>query len=92
MGENFIDQYSLLHFAVGIIVYFFGINFKYSVAIHIIFEFFENTPCVMEQINKLNFWPGGKNKPDNIINSISDTMFFIFGWIVGNYVDIFYKK
>jgi hypothetical protein len=83
MGEKFIDKFSLLHFAVGIIFYYFNISLFNSIIIHTLFEIIENSKSGIIFINtKLKFWPGGKPKADTFINSIGDTVFFIFGWIV----------
>lgn len=83
MGLKFADSYSLLHFAVGVIFYFFNIDLFTSVIVHIIFEFLENTETGMKFINNyLPFWPGGKPYKDSIINSIGDTVFFVLGWLM----------
>lgn len=89
MGKNIIDQYSLLHFASGIIAYFWGINLKWWIIIHILFEYFENTQIGMNIINTYfeYIWPGGKPFADSIINSISDSCFAIIGWLVAYYID-----
>ena len=87
MGTYFIDKYSLLHFAVGIIFRFFNISFTYSLLIHILFESIENTQIAIRFIDKyLTFWPGGKKSSDSIINSIGDTFFFMLGWFVANII------
>jgi hypothetical protein len=87
MGSSFIDQYSLLHFSTGVIFRFLNINWLYSFLIHLIFEYVENTPTGIHFIdNYLTWWPGGKQKPDSLINSLSDTLFFMLGWIVANLV------
>ena len=43
MGLKLFDQYTYLHFAVGIIAYFFNISILSWFAIHSIFELVENT-------------------------------------------------
>ena len=89
MGEFSIDQYSLLHFAVGIIVYFWGISIKHWIIIHMVFEWLENTPYGMMVINTYlnDIWPGGKNHSDSFTNIISDNMFAITGWVLAYYID-----
>lgn len=87
MGKNFIDKYSLLHFATGIIFRFFNISLLNSFIVHTIFEFVENTNQGMHFINTyLPFWPGGKPSADSFTNNIGDTLFFILGWIVAHLV------
>jgi len=94
MGLNFADQYSLLHFAVGVVVYFWNIPFVVALIIHTIFEFLENTAVGIQFINKYIIhpgyfsWPGGKNYPDSLLNMTGDTLFFSVGWLLSAYLDI----
>lgn len=88
MGNYLFDQYTYLHFSVGIIFYFWGINFNVSLIIHTLFEIIENTQFGINLINKyLFFWPGGKPKSDSIKNIIGDTIGFIIGWLSAYYLD-----
>lgn len=83
MGKYFADQYSLLHFAVGIIAYFWNIPFNVFLALHIIFEIVENTKSGVHVIDTyIKIWPGGKLKSDTVINSIGDTFFAMIGWMI----------
>ena len=89
MGKYFTDQYSLLHFAVGIIAYFWGMSFKNLIIIHTLFEILENTVMGMKVINDyITYWPGGKSQSDEIINRVGDTVFAGLGWIVAKSIDI----
>ena len=94
MGQTFIDKYSLLHFAVGIIAYFFYIPLPVWIIIHILFEFVENTEYGIYFNNKYFkwFWPGGKDEPDNVINSVGDTVFAILGWVVAYALDYVWTR
>ena len=38
-------------------------------------------------INNFYFWPGGKPKPDSIINIVGDNIAAIFGWLSAFYLD-----
>ena len=88
MGNLYFDQYTYLHFAVGIIVYFWNISLVNWFILHSVFEFVENTQTGINTINKyIVFWPGGKPKPDTIINSIGDTVGSILGWLSAFYLD-----
>lgn len=88
MGLFAFDQYSLLHFAVGIITYFFNISFYNALLIHILFEYIENTLIGMKVINNyLTFWPGGKPYQDSTINTLFDNVFFSIGWLLAYYMD-----
>lgn len=89
MGINFVDQYSLLHFASGIIAYFFNIRLPMWIFLHVLFEYSENTDTGMFVINKYfkDIWPGGKNYSDSLINSLGDTSFAVLGWMLACYAD-----
>lgn len=88
MGKNFFDQYALLHFASGIVAYYWGFNLFWWFVLHSLFEIGENTAQGVLFINKyIPFWPGGKPAPDGVINSLGDTLFAILGWILSYYLD-----
>lgn len=93
MGTYFADQYSLLHFSVGTIAYFWNFSLFFGFIIHFIFEIIENTNLGVHIINKyiiepgLFSWPGEKHHPDTIINIIGDNIFFIIGWIIAYSLD-----
>jgi len=88
MGKNFLDQYSLLHIASGIVAYFFGISFKTWNIFHTVFEVVENTNNGMRFINRyLPFWPGGKPYPDSVVNMFGDTISAAIGWMLANWLD-----
>ena len=82
MGLYFTDKYSLLHFAVGIIVYYWNITFVTWFIIHIFFEYIENTNYGMKIINKFSYWPGGKDHADSWINSLGDQFYALLGWTI----------
>lgn len=82
MGKKFFDGYSLLHFFVGGIFYYWNISFYTSIILHIVFEIVENTQYGIYFINEyIKLWPGGKPFSDSLINSIGDTFFFILGYL-----------
>ena len=88
MGYRYFDKYTYLHFAVGIVVYFWNISLLNWVILHTIFEFLENTQMGMNIINQyIVFWPGGKQKSDTIINNIGDTVGAVLGWLSAYYLD-----
>jgi hypothetical protein len=98
MGYRFTDQFSLLHFAVGVVMYYLNFSFFGSVLKHILFEYLENTEKGMELINKYIIkpgyfhWPGGKHKADSLINMIGDTVYFSIGWGISYMLDIYGSK
>lgn len=89
MGNRIFDQYSLLHFSVGVVAYFIGIDFWVWFILHMIFEIVENSD---QGINLINnnlsfFWPGGKERSDAVINSVGDQISAMLGWLVAQQVD-----
>ena len=91
MGIKIIDKYSLLHYAWGIIINYWGIALIPFIAFHILFEIFENSKIGIMFIDEfITFWPGGKKRRDTILNMMSDTLFATFGWITANYVNTRY--
>lgn len=94
MGYQLLDQYSLLHFAVGIVLYFWNINFFLAFAGHLAFEYLENTSTGIKFINKYIIdpgyfsWPGGKHEADAIINRVGDNLSFVVGWLLAAYLDV----
>lgn len=87
MGKQLFDQYTLLHFAVGIVAYFWNISLLNTFILHTLFELLENTTLGMKIINKFYFWPGGKPYADSFINSIGDTIAVIMGWYLAYILD-----
>lgn len=94
MGINVFDQYSLLHFATGIVAYFWGISFEAWLVMHTIFEIVENTGAGMFLINETlgDIWPGGKKYPDSFVNSAADIVFSMIGWLTAKWLDEFGSK
>ena len=92
MGNLLIDQYTYLHFASGIIAYFWNISLKNWVILHAFFEILENTKVGIKIINKLYYWPGGKPYPDSLINILGDTIGATLGWLSAFYLDYLGNK
>jgi len=94
MGHLFADQYSILHFSVGSLMYFWNFSFIFALIIHTLFEYLENTKIGMMLINKYIIhpgwfsWPGGKNAADTLTNNVGDTVFFVLGFIISYTLDI----
>lgn len=88
MGILIFDQYTLLHFATGVIAYFVGMRLGMWLLLHAIFEFTENTEIGMRFINEyMTWWPGGKPHADSMINGLGDTIASIVGWLVASKLD-----
>lgn len=92
MGSTFFDQYSLLHFAVGVVSYFWSVSFWWTNAIHILFEIIENTTLGIYVIDSyLWLWPGGKLRPDDLINRTGDVAFGALGWLASYHLDQYFR-
>ena len=87
MGRAFIDKFSLLHFATGIVAQFWGSALWQFVLGHVAFELLENTPTGMAVINMLPFWPGGKDKADTWLNIAGDNFFAVLGFLLASFVN-----
>lgn len=98
MGCDFADQYSLLHFCVGSISYFWNIPLWFGFLVHFIFEIVENTNYGVYFINKYIIdpgyfsWPGLKHSPDSVANITGDNVFYVIGWLVSYFLDDYGKK
>lgn len=93
MGKQILDQYSLLHAAVGIIAYFWKIPLWLGLFVHAAFEWIENTEWGVWAINRyfvepgLIKWPGGKYGADAFVNQMSDNAVFVVGWVAAWWLD-----
>ena len=80
MGNQFLDQYSVLHWASGVIAYFWGVPAATWFIAHVGFEVAENTEAGMKFINNFSWWPGGKPRADEFINIVGDNVSAMAGW------------
>jgi len=89
MGNKLLDQYSLLHFASGIIAYFWGFELKTWIILHVIFEIVENTQMGIYVINKYIYKisPMNKNYPDSFTNMTGDVLSGVVGWLSAYHLD-----
>ncbi len=90
MDNQLFDQFTYLHFAVGIVMYFWGISLPKWLIIHTAYELFESTSFGVNFINVVfgKLWPGGgDHQPAHIINSVGDTIAALIGWISAYYLD-----
>ena len=90
-----LNQFSLLHFSVGVIAYFWNISLLVAFALHFLFEWWENSPNGIRLIQTyfiksgLFDWPGGKSNPDSSLNIFGDNLVFVLGWVVAYYADYY---
>lgn len=93
MSQVFTDQFSLLHFASGVVAYYWGIPLGLWFIGHALFELLEDTETGVRLINKLfgKIWPGGGKKvPDSFLNSeLGDNFYAVLGWL---FASKFYKS
>ncbi len=93
MGQQLLDQYSLLHFSVGVILYFWKIPLWIAILGHALFEWAENTEWGIRIINEYIIepgyfnWPGGKYAPDAIVNRVGDVATTAVGWLSAAWMD-----
>ena len=88
MGNQLLDQYSLLHFASGVVAFHWGLEPLTWFLAHASFEFAENTVPGMNFINKyLTWWPGGKPKPDTFMNILGDNIAAQAGYWFAKWLD-----
>ena len=87
MGKYLFDKYTYLHYAMGIVTYYWSVSFTWMLILHTIFKIVENTETGIYIIdNYITFWPGGKGSPDTIINRVGDTIGAIIGWVTAYYI------
>lgn len=88
MGVFLFDQFTLLHAAVGVIFYFWGVSLPVWLVLHTLFEWLENTAPGRHVINRyIRAWPGGKPEADTLRNVLGDTLGAVLGWAVAYHVD-----
>ncbi len=92
MGVHLIDNFSIVHAASGVFLYFWGFSLLNTTLIHILFEIMENTKSIMRLTNETGWWPGGKPEADNLTNMVGDTIVCILGWIMAYIIDKKYEK
>lgn len=87
------DEFSLLHFAAGIIAYFWGLPILWWLVVHAVFEYVENTKMGMHFINTyIPVWPGGKHVKESFANSmIGDNAAALAGWLFASFVEKGFK-
>lgn len=92
MGIKFTDQFSLLHFASGIIAYFWKFSFTQWFIFHLLYEIITNTKFGIYIINNYTQWPGGKLDFDNILNSTGDQFWGMLGWVFAHLFILYFYK
>lgn len=87
MGSIFFDEFTLLHFATGIVAQYWSMPLWLWILVNIVYEWIENTKWGMHFItHNFKLWPGGKLESDTMVNRISDIFSGILGWLVAYWV------
>ena len=85
MGKQLFDRFTLLHIAVGVVMFYWNISFKNTIIFHTIFELLENTDMGVKFISThIKQWPGGKPYADSPINMLGDTIGVALGWYLAH--------
>ena len=93
MGFAYYDQYSLLHFASGVLAFFWGVSLEVWIVLNIIFEFIENSQNGYKFIKfKIKQWPGSKPYCDSKLNSVTDIIFGIIGYLIAKHLYVHFDK
>ena len=88
MGNQLLDQYSLLHYASGVVAYYWGLKPLTFFLSHLAFEIGENTTLGMKFINQhLTWWPGGKPRADTLTNMVGDNLSAAAGYWCAYFLD-----
>lgn len=86
MGKAWLDEYTPLHVAAGVIAYYWGVSLLNLTLLHIIFELVENSEKGMQMIRSFPLWPGGKTHADSWKNQVSDILASVIGWMFSSYL------
>jgi hypothetical protein len=91
MGVSFTDKFSLLHFASGIIAYYWNLSFFDWFILHLVYEIIQNSKYGILFINNVvTLWPGGKLSYDSYTNMVGDQFYGILGWIFTHFFLYFF--
>jgi len=86
MGQKLFDIFSLSHLLGGFLMYNLQFTFLETNVIHIIYEMiddkFHTDSLLVKVVNRIHKLKGGK-KADSLKNNISDHVFFILGFLIG---------
>lgn len=88
MGVYLFDQYSALHFAQGVVAYFWNVDPVTFLLSHALFELVENSDEGIRFINEyVTWWPGGKDRPDSLMNILGDNISANAGYWFARWLD-----
>ncbi len=85
--QPFLDQYSLIHMAVGILFYFWKISFILSSLTQATFMLLNNSEAGNRILGKYAPQYPNARKQDSWLNMLGDNMSFNFGWLLASAVD-----
>ena len=84
MGQYVIDRFSALHLLSGLLVGLTRLmGFWAWFILHGLFEVWENSPKGVASLTHVRVWPGGKDRPDRLVNSVADQFWSLVGFLLG---------
>jgi len=83
------DQYSLFHVAIGIVMYFWSLPFLSFILFNLALEYAETTSIGsnLKHTYLQGWWPGGKSVPTTFLARISDVACMLAGMLISYGVD-----
>lgn len=83
------DQYSLFHLAIGVVMYFWSLPFLSFILFNLALEYAEKTSTGMNLKNTYlrGWWPGGKSVPTTFLARLSDVASMLIGIAVSYGID-----
>ena len=92
--SKIIDRNTYLHFAAGIIAYYWGFTLIEWIVVHILLDIFQRTE-IGKKVTKffLRIWPeSGDLTPESYLNILGDSTFTILGWCSAYLLDKLLQK
>ena len=83
------DQYSLFHVAIGIVMYFWSLPFLSFILFNLALEYAETTSIGsnLKHTYLQGWWPGGKSVPTTFLARLSDVMSMAIGIALSYAID-----
>jgi hypothetical protein len=85
--QALLDQYSLLHFAVGVLLFFGRFSFLLATLTHATFSLLYNNDAGYSFIKRYAAWWPGSKRADSYYNMLGDNLSFNAGWLVASVCD-----
>ena len=92
--SKIVDRYTYLHFAAGIIAYYWGFTLIEWISVHIILDIFQRTE-LGKKVTKfiLRIWPESPDlSSESYLNILGDSTFTVLGWCSAYLLDKLLQK